>query len=401
MCGQAVDSDRSDDIVAPLGVLVSIAGRKVGLGEPVFVVAEAGSNHNQDLRMAKRLIEAAACAGADAVKFQLFRADWLYPPNCGVLDTPMGRVDFYDVLRKVALPAEWIVELKAYAEENGLIFLCTPFDEDAVSDLASLSIPAFKIASQELNHLPLLRAAAHHQKPIICSTGLSTLSDVEEALQAIRAEWAAAEVVLLQCVAAYPLPLEQCNLDVIRTLREAFGVPVGFSDHTIDHESVPAVAVAAGACVIEKHYTLDRTLPGPDHSYALEPNELKAMIRMIREVESIDTGKRIASVGKRLGETRVKTILGHGRKEIMPAEVLYYPNDKRSIHAIKDIHSGEVLSRENMRILRSGDLTPGLHPRYWYTVSGAVAVQDIAEGTGIIWEHLLSFGESHRNLSTS
>jgi len=381
--------------VTPLAE-VDIAGRKVGFGEPVFVVAEVGSNHNQDLTVAKRLIDAAAHAGADAVKFQLFRAEWLYPRSCGLIDTPMGRVDFYEVLKRAALSAEWVGELKAYAEDSGLCFLCTPFDEDAVNHLASLSVSAFKIASQELNHLPLLRATARHQKPIICSTGLSTLSDVEEALQTIRAEWPAAAVVLLQCVATYPLPLEQCNLNVVRTLAEAFGVPVGFSDHTTDHESVPAIAVAAGACVIEKHYTLDRTLPGPDHSFALVPNELRGMVRMIREVESIEPERRLASVSKRLGEARVKGILGHGRKEIMPSEreLLYYPNDKRSIHAIREICSGEVLSTENMRILRSGDLTPGLHPRYWQIVLGAVAVRDIAEGTGIAWEHILSLDKS-------
>jgi len=392
---------RSDETLGPPADPVDIAGKKVGTGEPVFVIAEVGSNHNQDLAMAKRLIETAGDVGADAVKFQLFRADWLYPPNCGLMDTPMGRVDFHDILRRFALPAGWVGELKAYAEENGLIFLCTPFDEDSISDLASLSIPCFKIASPELNHLPLLRAAAHCQKPMICSTGLSTLSDVEEALHAIRSEWPSCAVVLLQCAAAYPLPPEQCNLNAIRTLREAFGVPVGLSDHTSDHETVPAVAVAAGASVIEKHYTLDRKLPGPDHSFALEPNELKAMIRTIRDVGSMEPERRIASVSNRLGEMRVKTILGHGRKEIMPAELPYYPNDKRSIHAIKNIHHGEVLSRENMRILRSGNLTPGLHSRYWQTVLGAVAVQEIAEGTGIKWQHLLWFGESNSDLVTA
>jgi len=375
----------------PMAGPVDIAGRKVGYGEPVFVIAEAGSNHNQDLRLAKRLIEAAAYAHVDAVKFQLFRADWLYPSNCGPVDTPMGVVDFYEVLRRFALPSEWVRELKAYAEERGLIFLCTPFDEIAVSLLASLSVPAFKIASPELNHLPLLRAVAHYQKPIICSTGLSTLCDIEEALQSIRAEWPAASVILLQCVAAYPLPIEQCNLNVVRTLQEAFGVPVGFSDHTTDNESVPAIAVAAGACTIEKHFTLDHTLPGPDHPFALEPDELRGMVRTIRELESIELEERIASISRRLGENRVKTILGHGRKEIMPAEQPLYPNDKRSIHAIKNIRSGETLSRENMRILRSErNLTPGLHPRHWTTVLGAVAMQDIPEGMGVKWEHLLT-----------
>jgi sialic acid synthase SpsE len=371
--------------------LIEVAGRKVGNSEPVLVVAEIGSNHNHDLTLAKRLIDMAARAGVDAVKFQLFQPEWIYPSNCGVVETPMGPVDFYQVLEQSALPREWVGELKAYAEGMRLIFLCTPFDSDAVNFLGTLGVAAFKIASPELNHLPLLRVAARHQKPLICSTGLSTLSDIDEALQTIRDEWPAAAVVLLQCVSAYPLPPEQSNLRVIQTLEEAFGIPVGLSDHTTDDQAVPAVAVAAGASLIEKHCTLSRGLPGPDHPFSLEPDELTRMVEVVREIETIEPEKRMALVSRRLGRERVATILGHGRKEIMPSERQIYPNDKRSIRAIKNIHSGEVLSPENVRVLRSErNLEPGLHPRYWNIILGTVAVREIPQGTAVRWEHLLT-----------
>ena len=371
--------------------VVEISGRLVGDGQSIFVVAEVGSNHNQDLSLSRRLIEVAAAAKSDAVKFQLFRAEDLYPANCGVVDTAMGPVDFYGMLKRFALPPEWIPELKAYAEKLGLLFMCTPFDEEGVGYLASLNVPAFKIASSELNHFPLLRTAAQYRKPLICSTGLSILCDIEEALQIIRNEWPNAAVVLLHCISAYPLPPEEANLGSIQTLERAFDIPTGFSDHTADREIAPCVAVASGACMIEKHFTMSHSLSGPDHAFALEPDELSSMIRVIREVEKIEPLERLKWVSRRFGSERVQAILGHGRKEIMPAERELYPNDKRSIRAIKDIPEREVLSHQNIRILRSErNLKPGIHPRYWGIVLGARTVKQIAAGDGLDWEHLLA-----------
>jgi N-acetylneuraminate synthase len=368
---------------------VTIGKRKIAPGYPPFVVAEVGSNHNRELSLAKRLIDAAMDAGADAVKFQLFRAEWLYPPNCGIVDTPMGAVEFYEILQKYALPEEWLPELKTYAEKQGLIFLCTPFDEDAIDYLASLQINAFKIASPELNHLPLIKAIARYRKPILCSTGLSLLEDVEEALNHIYSVWPQAAVILLHCVSAYPLIKEQANLKVIQTLRNRFKVPVGFSDHTADPAIVPTVACAAGACLIEKHYTLNRALDGPDHKFALEPDELGLMIKSVRELGQIEPDDRLKWVRDRFGNHRVEALLGHGRKEIMPAESDLYPNDKRSIHSIKTINSGEKISPRNIRILRSErNLKPGLHPRHWETVLGSTAQRDIPLGEGLRWDHI-------------
>ncbi|MDW8206714.1 MAG: N-acetylneuraminate synthase family protein [Chloroherpetonaceae bacterium] len=367
--------------------------RTAGNDASVLLIGEVGSNHNRDLSLARHLIEVAAEAGMDAVKFQAFRAEWLYPPNCGEVMTPMGKVDFFAVLEQNQLPVEWLPELRDHAHRCGLRFLCTPFDEEAVCMLASLGVTALKIASPELTHLPLLRAAARTGLPLFCSTGVSTLADVEEAMQAIRAVNPRAQVSLLQCVSGYPTPPEQANLAVIETMRRAFGVPVGYSDHTMDCEMVPAVAVAAGAAVIEKHFTLSRDLHGPDHSFALEPAELKTMARRVREVEALPDAERMSAVQERFGAGAVRAVLGHGRKEIMPAEAEYYPCDRRSIHAIRAIAPGEVLSPDNLRILRSErNLTPGLHPRYWEVVLGARAVRSLAVGEGLQWRHLLAEG---------
>lgn len=370
---------------------IQLGERSVGGNAPVLLIGEVGSNHNRDFGLAKQLIEVAAEAGMDAVKFQAFRAEWLYPPNCGMVETPMGMVDFFTVLEQNQLPVEWLPELKAHAEQCGLLFLCTPFDESAVCELSALGAAALKIASPELTHLPLLRTAAKTGLPLLCSTGISTLADIEEAIQAIRSVHSQAQVALFQCVSGYPTPNEQANLAVIETLSRAFGVPVGFSDHTIDAEMIPAVAVAAGAALIEKHFTLSRDLPGPDHPFALEPQELTAMVRRVREIESLPDTLRLPVLYKRYGEAQVSAVLGHGRKEIMPIEAELYPCDRRSIHAIRDIVPGETLSRHNLRILRSErNLMPGLHPRYWEMVLGAKATSALSVGDGLQWPHLLS-----------
>jgi sialic acid synthase SpsE len=370
--------------------VITLGTRRIGPGERTFLIAEIGSNHNRDPEMARQLIEAAAEAGWDAVKFQLFKAEWLYPSNCGVVATPVGPVDFFATLRDAELSPDWIPELQRSASSCGLTFLCTPFDEAAVQALDARDVPALKIASPELNHLPLLRAAARTRRPLLCSTGISTLADIEEALQTIRAVEPAAQIALLQCVTAYPTPEDQSNLAVIETLRRAFGVSVGYSDHTMDPDVVPAVAVAAGACLIEKHVTLRRDLKGPDHAFAIEPAEMRRLARAVRELDEIAPGERLPTVARRAGEARVRAILGHGRKEIMPCEAELYPCDKRSIHALRDLAAGTILDDGAIRIVRSErNLTPGLHPRHWDEVLGARLNRAVARGQGLRWEHLL------------
>jgi sialic acid synthase SpsE len=374
----------------PTAITVSIGDRVVGGDARAFVIAEAGSNHNGVLSLARELVKKAAEAGADAVKFQLFRADSVYPPNVGVVDMPGGPADIHDVFEQFALRAEWLHDLAALASDEGLVFLCTPFDEETLAAVAALQPAAVKIASPELNHLPLLRGAAQLNRPLICSTGLCTLADIEEAVSTIFGVWSEPEIVILQCVSSYPAPAEESNLRVIDTLRRAFGLPVGLSDHTIDPERTPAIARAVGACVIEKHLTFDRTSPGPDHPFSLEPQELRSLVDVLHQLDDLESSERMRWVRRTYGDHVVERILGDGRKTIQPSERPLYPADKRSIHAIRDIPAGHTLSAENVRVLRSErNLSVGLHPRYWETICGAITSSAISCGEGLTWSHLI------------
>ncbi len=253
---------------------IKIANKWIGEGKPVFIIAEAGSNHDGKFEQAKKLIDIAAWAGTDAVKFQLFRAPKIYPPGCGEIPTPQGKIDLYKFFEQVELPFQWLFPLKKYSQKRGLVFIVSPFDEKSADILEKIAIDAYKIASPELNHLPLLRRVAKNQKAMIISSGLSTLSDIEEALNAIYKE-NNFQVILLHCISSYPAQPKEYNLNVLETFKKAFQVPVGISDHSLDPVLIPKLAVAIGSSVIEKHFTLSKKLPGADHPFALEPDELK------------------------------------------------------------------------------------------------------------------------------
>ncbi|MDD1657508.1 MAG: N-acetylneuraminate synthase family protein [Methanomicrobiales archaeon] len=374
--------------------VIRIGERKIGEGEPAFIVAEAGSNHDGKLRQAKKLIDIARSARADAVKFQLFHADSLYPQRVGKIPVGSVTTDFYKLLKKNEIPRKWLSVLKEYAEKQDLQFLCSCFDEESADFLDDLGIVAHKIASPELNHIPLITHVAKKEKPLILSTGLSLLGEIEETLLTYQKHTHHGQVVLLHCISAYPTPLGQCNLNVIRTLKLVFETPVGFSDHTSDPTSAPVTAVAAGASVIEKHVTLSRTLPGPDHSFAVEPDELKRMVDLVRTCERSPDPMKFAR--DLIGRQKVKKMMGSGKKIISPAEKPLYPNDKRSIHAIRNIERGEPFSRNNIRVLRSErNLVPGIHPRYFDMILGKVATADILSGEGVSWNMLLSEECSH------
>ena len=360
--------------------------RIIGSGQPVFIIAEAGSNHDNKIGQAKELINTAARAGADAVKFQLFRASKIYPPNAGKIPTPQGKLDLYKFFEQVELSFKWLPILKKYVESKGLVFIVSPFDERAVDELAKVNVAAYKIASPELNHIPLLKYIAKKGNPMIMSTGLSKLRDVEEAIETVRSE-GNEKILLLHCVTGYPAMPEEYNLRVINTLRQAFGVPVGLSDHSLDPVMVPKIAEALGASVVEKHFTIDKKLPGPDHSFALDPDELKLMVREIRQVEKWSQARREKFLQSKSFYTKV---LGTGQKIITPSEQELYPGDKRSIFTIKDIKKDEKINKNNAVILRAERfLAPGIHPRYYDLVLGKRVVKPIKKHTGLQWEYLL------------
>ncbi|UQA58061.1 GNAT family N-acetyltransferase [Polyangium aurulentum] len=319
---------------------IRIGDRRVGQGAPCFVIAEAGSNHNGSLEQAYRLIDLAAEAGADAVKFQIFRAAALYPPTAGKSDYLGDERNIFDIIRAMEMPPEWLPKLAEHARRAKIAFMASAFDEASV-DMLDPFVDAFKVASYEMTHTPLLQHTARKGKPLVFSTGTATLSEVGEAIEAVRATGNEAMIVL-QCTAAYPAPLESIDALSMVTMRELFGVPTGLSDHSRDPIAAPMTAVALGAAVIEKHYTLSNRLPGPDHPFALEPHELFEMIRRIREVERT---------------------LGTGRKEVHAVEEELRGFARRTVFTSRPIRAGEALSPENTVILRAGKLSHGMPPR--------------------------------------
>lgn len=339
---------------------VQVGQRAVGEGHRCFVVAEAGSNHNQNLRQARRLIEVAAAAGADAVKFQLFRADRLYPRTAGQSDYLKQDRSIFEIIAEMEMPYEWIPELAACARERGILFLASVFDEES-ADLLQPHVPAFKIASYELTHLPLIRHIARMGKPVILATGTASLEEVQETVEVVRAT-GNEDLILMQCTASYPAPLESLNVRAMVTLREAFGVPTGLSDHSRDPLVGPLAAVALGAHIIEKHFTLSNRLPGPDHNFAVEPEELAQMVTKIREVEQA---------------------LGNGQKVPHPVEQELRQFARRHLVAARDIAAGELFSRENALVLRRGKLPAGLEPKYYEAILGKPAHRAIPAWTAI------------------
>ena len=336
----------------------------VGDGAPCFVVAEAGANHNRDFEVAKRLIDVAFEAGADAVKFQTYSADTLYSrktPRFKYLKD-MAEADTHALLKSIELPRDWQRRLAEHARAKGIAFFSSPFDTVAVDELHEIGVPLFKIASFELVDLPLIEYTASKGRPVVLSTGMATMGEIEDALTACR-KVGNDQVILLQCASLYPSPPELINLRAMETMRAAFGCPVGLSDHTLGI-GVAIGAAARGAAMLEKHFTLDRKMTGPDHPFALEPGELRAMVVGIREVEQA---------------------LGDGRKAgPSPAEAEeMYGLARRSLVAACRIPRGTPIQREMITVKRPGF---GIKPALMHIVIGRPAKVDIDADDVITWE---------------
>jgi N,N'-diacetyllegionaminate synthase len=315
-----------------------VRGRPLGEGR-AFVIAEAGVNHNGDLDLARRLVDAAAEAGADAVKFQTFRTEALVsgaaPKARYQVETTGERESQRAMLARLELSAEAHAGLRDHATRRGLVFFSTPFDEASADLLARLGVELLKIPSGEVTNLPLLRHVAAKRLPVLLSTGMCTLEEVAAAVEAIRAA-GDPPLAILHCVSAYPAPAEDTNLRAMETLRARFGVPVGLSDHSLGLE-IALAAVARGAAVLEKHLTLDRALPGPDHRASLEPADFGALVRGVRAIESA---------------------LGDGAKRPMPSELDTRAVARRSLVAARPLPAGHRLTRDDIAIKRPGTGIP-------------------------------------------
>jgi len=346
-----------------MNIYIKIGNKLIGEEEPCFIIAEAGVNHNGSVELAKKLIDAAKDAGADAVKFQTFKAESVVVKDAQKAEyqkETTGEGSQYEMIKKLELAEEDFRELADYAEKKDIMFLSSPFDKESVDLLYELDVPAFKVGSGEITNFPLLRYIAKKRKPIILSTGMSTLGEIEEALDVIRSE-GVEDIILLHCVSNYPARIEDVNLRAMGTLKQAFKLPVGFSDHTLGI-TAPIAAVALGACVIEKHFTLDRNLPGPDHKASLEPDELKEMVKAIREVEKA---------------------LGNGIKKPTKEEEKIKKVARRSIVAKVDISKGAIITEDMLDVKRPGT---GIEPKYLKFIIGRKAKEDIKKDDVIRFE---------------
>ncbi len=329
----------------------------------VFIIAEAGVNHNGALDLALQLIDAAAAAGADAVKFQTFKTEALVGRTAPKADyqkqTTTAEESQFDMLRRLELDPEAHQRLLAHCRKRKIAFLSTPFDLASIDLLLALGMEIFKVPSGEITNLPYLRRIGGLGKRVILSTGMANIGEVEAALEILTgAGTPVQDIVLLHCTTEYPAPYGEVNLRAMRTMAEAFGVAVGYSDHTPGIE-IPIAAAALGACVIEKHFTLDRSLPGPDHQASLEPAELKAMVQAVRNVERA---------------------LGSGRKSPAPSEQKNRLVIRKCIVAAQPIRRGEFFSEANLCTRRPAQ---GLSPMSWDTVLGRPAPRDFAAGEPI------------------
>lgn len=366
---------------------LEIDGRSVGADRDTFVVAEIGTSHGGEADHAHRLIDAAAESGADSAKFQLVYADEIIHPRTGSVQLPGGEVPLYERFHALERDAGFYADLKDYTESRGLLFLCAPFGLRSAAILRDLGVRAVKVASPELNHLPLLRALAAYPQPMIVSTGVSTLGDIESALRLLGR----ARVALLHCVTAYPAPAVDYNLRVMGGLESLFGVPVGVSDHSLDPVLVPALGSALGAAIVEKHLTLSKSGGGLDDPVALTPPEFRRMVDAVRRAREEGLPGTVERLMSRFDRTTIDRVLGTGVKELAPSEVANYGRTNRSLHALVKIPAGTVLSASLVGVLRTEKkLRPGLPPYLIDQVIGRRSVRDIPAGEGIVWDDLLA-----------
>jgi N-acetylneuraminate synthase len=343
---------------------VRIGHRLIGPGQPVYIIAEMSANHGQSFDQAVQIVRAAKAAGVDAIKLQTYTPDTI-TIDCrneyfrvGQGTIWEGR-NLYELYGEAYTPWDWQPKLKGMAEELGLDCFSTPFDFTAVNFLEAMQVPAYKIASFELVDLPLIRKVAQTGRPVIMSTGMASLTEIDEAVRAFRGA-GGIHLALLKCTSAYPSSPEDMNLRTIPHLAEVFGVPTGLSDHTLGI-AVPVAAVALGACIIEKHFTLSRATPGPDSAFSLEPHEFKAMVDAVRATE-----QAVGCVSYEVsGNEKASRIF------------------RRSLFVVKDMKAGEAFTEENVRSIRPGH---GLPPKHWSEVLGRRAARDVSRGTPLSWD---------------
>lgn len=362
-------------------VTFRLNNKEIGNNSPCFIIAEIGINHNGDIKIAKKMIDSAVNANCDAVKFQTFKAESMYPKTAGTYETDGNILNIYESMKKFELPIEWVDELIKYCKNKDIIFFSSVSDIQSADIMDQHKMIAFKTTSYDITNLPLLEHIAKKNKPIIMSTGAAYLSEVDEAVRLINKY--NKNLAILHCITKYPSPLEYCNLHVLETLKLAFpNSIIGYSDHTEDPVKAPIAAIVKGAKIIEKHITLDKTMKGPDQRFALNPKQLKEMVKAIRETE-----KRIKN-GEKIEVDNI--VLGSSEKK--PTEIEIYVRNfaYRSIFTSKNIKKGVKITKDNIAVLRNGKNKPGLEPKYYSLLikKGYKATKDISEGKALTWDDL-------------
>ena len=359
------------------------------------IIAEIGTSHGGDLEKAKKLIDCAAESGADYIKFQWVYADEILHPNTGFVNLPTGKIPLYDRFRELEVEPSFFEECLRYTHEKGAKFTCSPFGLRSLEELLAIKPDAIKIASPELNHIPLLKKLAEYRKtydiPVIISSGVSKLADIEEALSILGRE----NITLLHCITSYPAPEEEYNLNLIPNLAAIFGVPCGVSDHSLDPVLVPSIASSVGGTMIEKHITLSKETDGLDDPVALTGEQFALMSHCIHQCEAAfrqygENAKNyiLKQLESEYGE-RVQKILGSGIKKLAPAEEANYGRTNRSLHFMREMKAGEVINIEDIAVLRTEKvLSVGLHPRFLDNVIGSKLSRDVQNGEGVKWEQI-------------
>ena len=347
------------------------------------------------MEKARELVDAAAWAGADTIKFQWVYADEILHPDTGYVKLPTGNIRLYDRFKQLECPPSFYKEMLDYVHSKGCKFCCSPFGLRSLAELLELKPDFVKVASPELNHFPMLKALVDYsakagaaEVPVILSSGVSKLSDIKNAIDITGTD----NVSLLHCITSYPAPENEYNLKVISTLSEQFGIECGVSDHSLDPVLVPVLSVACGGKVIEKHITLSRATMGLDDPVALEPEQFALMVHTVHQTEAtfrhygdeLGMERTIEQLSDQFGKERVKAVLGDGVKRLAPAEEANYGRTNRSLHFMRDMKAGEIIGEGDVAVLRTEKvLTPGLTPDWLDKVTGKKLLRDVTSGAGV------------------
>ncbi len=361
----------------------------------INIIAEIGTSHEGSVEKAKKLIDAAAWAGADTIKFQWVYADEILHPKTGFVHLPTGDIPLYDRFRQLECPVSFYREMLDYVHYKGCKFCCSPFGLRSLAELLELKPDYVKVASPELNHFPMLKALAEYRAkvgadkvPVILSSGVSKKEDIKNAIDIVGKDC----VSLLHCITSYPAPEEEYNIKLISTLKKDFSIETGLSDHSLDPVLVPVLSVACGGSVIEKHITLSRETKGLDDPVALEPESFALMVHTVHQTEAtfrhygekMGMERVLEQLSEQYGRKRVEAVLGDGVKRLAPAEEANYGRTNRSLHFMHDMKAGQIIGEDDVAVLRTEKiLTPGLTPDWLDKVIGSKLTRDVEDGAGV------------------